>query len=98
MKCIPPGIKVLEPGQKYALPLKDGYLEIVGNYDPLYPGLDVEYITENSTDPKYKSNPRVLLETPAIDEDENDFGELRMLVWNDRNKEDYTEEIQFPDT
>lgn len=52
-----------------------------------YPGLDIEFIPENE-DEIYGTNPRVLFEcTPE--------GKLRLLIWDDKNNEDYTKEIVF---
>ena len=61
--------------------------------DPDYPGIDVEYIS-NENNGKLKegqlSRPRVLFETPNSYSDN-----LRVLVWADQNSEDYSEEIIF---
>lgn len=79
----------LETGKIYGIPLTNGYLRVDVSQDPNYPGLDIEFISDkeqNST----KTNPRVIVEEKA--EDNN---ELRVLVWADKNKEDYTDQISF---
>lgn len=52
-----------------------------------YPGIDVEFVADNDKGEDL-SRPRVLFEKPKD-------GELRVLVWNDKNNEDYTNEITF---
>lgn len=52
-----------------------------------YPGLDIEFIPEDD-DGTYGTCPRVLFEcTPE--------GKVRLLIWDDKEKEDYTKEIVF---
>lgn len=58
---------------------------IAGDND--YPGIDVEFVADNDTGEDL-SRPRVLFEKPKD-------GELRVLVWDDKNNEDYTKEITF---
>lgn len=58
---------------------------ITGDTD--YPGIDVEFVADNNTGEDL-SRPRVLFEKPKA-------GELRVLVWNDKESEDYTKEITF---
>lgn len=55
--------------------------------DTDYPGIDVEFVVVNDTGEDL-SRPRVLFEKPKD-------GELRALVWNDKDNEDYTKEITF---
>lgn len=66
--------------------VKGGTMVATTSPDPQYPGIDVEFISDNDND-MFQSRPRVLIEQP-----DKDLG-LRILVWNDRNQEDYTEEI-----
>lgn len=58
---------------------------IAGDTD--YPGIDVEFVADNDTGEDL-SRPRALFEKPKD-------GELRVLVWDDKNNEDYTKEITF---
>lgn len=83
----------LDPSCIYGIPLKNGYLDIRVSQDPDYPGLDVEYISDNPH-PEALSNPRVLIEAP-IDEDTGEQNLLRALIWANRKSEDYTDEIKL---
>ena len=66
---------------------KHGYFVANQSEDISYPGIDIEFISENESW-KDLSRPRVLFEiTP--------YGELRVLIWNNRDNEDYTEEVIF---
>ena len=83
----------LTPGKTYKLPIKNGYLEIIASADPDYPGLDVEYKSDNERnipDNQLHTQPRVLIECPK------NTDMLRCLVWGDAKQEDYTECIEFP--
>lgn len=51
--------------------------------DPLYPGI---YVTVEGTTEECVSVPTILME-----HDEN----LRVIVWGDKNREDYTHKIVF---
>lgn len=64
-----------------------GYLVATICSDPDYPGIDVEFVADDDNGEK-ASRPRVLFEKPLGDV-------LRVLVWNDQNSEDYSEEIQM---
>ena len=55
--------------------------------DSNYPGIDVEFVADKENSENL-SRPRVLFENPKN-------GELRALVWEDCNSEDYTNEIVF---
>lgn len=66
---------------------KGGYLWATNNGDIDYPGIDVEFITDNE-DENALSNPRILFEYPTD-------GKLRVLIWDDKYNEDYTREIIF---
>ena len=92
--CDVPGKVKLQPGVLYYLPVPGGCLEVCAELDEAYPGVDVEFIS-NSEEPKdVRSSPRVLVEK-AYDEEKEEFGKLRCLVWNDRAQEDYNEEIEL---
>ena len=67
--------------------VKGGWLVAVPSSDTHYPGIDIEYVADE-TDEKSLSRPRVLVEYP-------DDGELRALIWNNPNIEDYTKEIKL---
>lgn len=73
---------------KVVVRIDDGYLIATEAQDPDYPGIDIEFVAD-SENGEHFSRPRVLFEKPAED------GELRVLVWTDRNSEDYSEEITF---
>lgn len=74
--------------QKIIVRIQGGYFVATEASDPDYPGIDVEFVSDSDSG-EYASRPRVLFERPA----EN--GKLRALIWNDKNSEDYTEEIIF---
>lgn len=79
----------LEKGKIYEIPLTNGYLRIDVSQDPDYPGVDIEFISDKESE-SIKTNPRVLVE-----ENKEDDNKLRVLVWADKNKEDYTDQISF---
>lgn len=64
-----------------------GYFSIDECQDSDYPGVDIEFVANNDTG-ENMSRPRVLFEFPKD-------GELRVLVWTDKDSEDYTNEITF---
>lgn len=66
---------------------KGGYLWATNSGDIDYPGIDVEFIADKE-DENALSNPRILFEYPTD-------GKLRVLIWDDKNNEDYTREIVF---
>jgi hypothetical protein len=67
-----------------------GRLNVAESMDPDYPGVDVEL--ESSADDECASRPRVLIE--YTEEDEN---VLRVLVWANKDDEDYTHQIILRD-
>ena len=67
--------------------VKGGYLIATISADPYYPGIDIEYVAENDNGENL-SRPRVLVEWPLD-------GNLRALIWNDPDNEDYTREIEL---
>lgn len=83
----------LEPGCIYGIPLENGYLDIRVSQDPDYPGLDVEYISDNPH-PEALPNPRVTIETP-YDVDTGGYNLLRALIWTYRKSKKYTYEIEL---
>lgn len=58
---------------------------VTGDKD--YPGIDVEFVSDKDSDEGI-SRPRVLFEKPK-------GGKLRVLVWDDKDNEDFTKEIVF---
>lgn len=81
-------IEVPSNPNKIEIKVKDGCLIATASTDPNYPGIDVEYIP-NEVDEASISEPRILLEKPT------DSNELRALIWNDSQNEDYTDKIVF---
>jgi len=67
--------------------VEGGYIVATVSYDENYPGIDIEFVADNDKG-EQASRPRVLFEKP-ID------GELRALIWEDPDDEDYTKEIIF---
>lgn len=74
--------------QKIIVKIQGGHLVATESQDTDYPGIDVEFVPD-SDNGEHASRPRVLFEKPVED------GELRALVWDDKNSEDYTNEITF---
>ncbi len=66
--------------------VEGGTLRAVRSGDIQYPGIDVEFVPDNPSD--CVSDPRVLIEKPV---GEN----LRVLVWTDKDNEDFTQKITF---
>ena len=64
-----------------------GYLYATINGDTDYPGICVEFVADNDIGESL-SRPTVLMEKPVGEE-------LRALVWDDKDDEDYTTEIIF---
>ena len=65
-----------------------GYLRAEPSMDPDYPGIDIEFISDNESK-EALSRPRILFEKPIED------GDLRALIWNNPHNEDYSKEIIF---
>ena len=66
---------------------KGGYLWATNSGDIDYPGIDIEFVANNE-DENTLSRPRILFEYPTD-------GKLRVLIWDDKDNEDYTKEIVF---
>ena len=64
-----------------------GYLIATESGDVDYPGICVEFISDDMDD-DVLSVPSVLIEKPVDDE-------LRVLIWADEDNEDYTTKITF---
>lgn len=86
------GKQQLDPEKVYSMPLDGGHLDVRVSNDPQYPGLDIEYISDN--EPDKLSRPRVLIEK-AMDEASKRSGHLRAVIWADRDREDYTDTIDL---
>lgn len=65
-----------------------GCLVATASPDPDYPGIDVEFVAEDDKG-ETMSRPRVLIEKPLDD------NKLRALIWQNKDSEDYTDEISF---
>lgn len=74
--------------QEIKIKVKGGYLRAIESGDPEYPGIWVEFVS-NDDNGKNLSRPQALME---IDPNTN---KPRLLVWDDPNNEDYTKEIEF---
>lgn len=66
---------------------KGGYLLATDSGDIDYPGIDIEFIANNENE-NVLSRPRIVFEYPTD-------GKLRVLIWDDKDNEDYTKEIVF---
>ena len=64
-----------------------GELIATETHDPEYPGIDIEFISSNDNGSDL-SRPRVLFERPKD-------GKLRVLIWADKDNEDYTHKVEF---
>lgn len=71
-----------------SVPIRGGEIVASITPDPNYPGIDIEFIPTDD-DCETGSRPRVLFEY------QKDSETLRVLVWANHNKEDYTHEIVF---
>ena len=67
--------------------VEGGYLYATISGDIEYPGICVEFVADNEND-NILSRPTVLIEKSTDDD-------LRALVWEDKDDEDYTTEIKF---
>ena len=67
--------------------VEGGYLYATISGDVDYPGICVEFVADEDRGEKL-SRPTVLMEKPVGEE-------LRALIWNDIDDEDYTKEIVF---
>ena len=67
--------------------IEGGILRAIPSMDPNYPGITVEFIADDDTGQEL-SRPTVMFEKPEDDA-------LRVIVWGDKNDEDYTDEITF---
>lgn len=73
--------------KEFKVKTQKGFLWATEGMDSDYPGIDIEFVADK-LDENYISRPRILFEYPTD-------GKLRLLIWNDKYKEDYTQEIIF---
>lgn len=76
-----------KPEETLRVKVEGGYLYATISRDIDYPGICVEFVADNDNGEDL-SRPTVLMEKPIGDE-------LRALVWDDKDNEDYTREIIF---
>lgn len=69
------------------IPVKGGNLDVRVSSDDNYPGVDIEFVSYNDTGAN-PSRPRVVVEYPKDDN-------LRVLIWNNPEDEDYTHCIEL---
>lgn len=72
----------------FSVPADTGVFDVLISNDDEYPGVDVEFISENDDKLENVSRPRILLEQPV-------GKPLRILIWDNPDSEDYTREIIF---
>ena len=73
--------------KEFKVKTQKGFLWATEGMDTDYPGIDIEFVADK-VDENSLSRPRILFEYPKD-------GKLRLLIWNDKNNEDYTQEIIF---
>ena len=71
--------------------VRGGYLRAMPAEDPLYPGIWVEFIRDGGIDDEAASRPQLLVEQPDFYKE----GKARVLIWEDRDNEDFTLEIDL---
>lgn len=76
-----------KPEETLVVKVEGGYLYATISGDVEYPGICVEFVADDDIG-ESASRPTVLIEKPVGDE-------LRALVWDDKDDEDYTTEIIF---
>lgn len=64
-----------------------GYFKVCKTQDPNYPGISVEFVSDDDYGQNL-SRPAILFEKPVD-------GKLRVLIWDNPESEDYSEEIIF---
>jgi hypothetical protein len=73
--------------KEFRIKTKDGHLHAMGFQNNEYPGIDIEFVADHDNGENL-SKPRILFEYPSD-------GKLRVLIWDDKDNEDYTREIEF---
>lgn len=71
----------------FLIPVKGGNLDVRVSSDDNYPGVDIEFVSYDDTGAT-PSRPRVVVEYPKDDN-------LRVLIWNNPEDEDYTHCIEL---
>lgn len=77
----------------FEMPVKCGRLKCTACTDPNYPGIDVEFVPEGATDNDY--SPRVLVEWPKGDNDNNQTTPIRTLIWIKKEDYSFKEDLVF---
>ena len=72
---------------EFTVKVKSGCFCVTECGDIDYPGIDIEFVANNDNGDNL-SRPRVLFECPVD-------GNLRVLIWDDKDNEDFTREIKF---
>lgn len=62
---------------------------VANTTEPLYPGIDIEYIADNEDKNTNDTRFRVLVEKPC------DTKTLSAMIWNDKHSEDYSNKIIY---
>ena len=57
--------------------------------EPLYPGIDIEYIADDEDENTEETRFRILVEKPC------DTKTLSTMIWNDKHSEDYSDKIVY---
>lgn len=78
------------PSVHIEIPVSNGILSCDTSFDPCYPGLDTEYISNQEDENTAATRPRVCIE------ENTDSNEIRCIVWKDPSEEDYSEKIILP--
>lgn len=62
---------------------------VANTTEPLYPGIDIEYIADDEDESTDNTRFRVLVEKPC------DTKTLSAMIWNNKHSEDYSNKIIF---
>lgn len=82
----------MQPEITYTLPIANGKLVIDISKEDNFPGLDIEFISDDIREDVVK--PRILIESP-IDEETKHQSNLRALIWAGAYQKDYTDSVIF---
>lgn len=80
-------IRQSEKADAIKISMEGGYLIIDESQDPNYPGVDIEFVSDNEKELLY-TRPRIVIEKPKGEK-------LHCLIWNDKSSEDYSDKIVF---
>ena len=73
--------------KEFEFRIDGGYFYITVSEDPNYPGIDIEFVADDD-EGKNASRPRIVFEKPI-------GGKLRVLIWANKDSEDYSDEIEL---